>query len=84
MFIGGRVVLGWGAGMQEAIAPYVLQELAHPVCSVSLRLDWAERVANAICDWILSIVLILYRHHLCRLVRICCPELGLGMGLAST
>lgn len=31
MFIGGRVILGWGAGMQEAIAPYVLQELAHPV-----------------------------------------------------
>jgi len=31
MFIGGRVILGFGAGFQQSIAPYLLQEMAHPV-----------------------------------------------------
>lgn len=31
MFIGGRAILGFGSGFKQTVAPYYLQELAHPV-----------------------------------------------------
>ena len=30
MFIGGRVIIGWGGGMTKVVAPTLLQEIAHP------------------------------------------------------
>lgn len=48
MFIGGRVVLGFGAGFQQAIAPYLLQEMAHPVSEIPYTVLISQRMRSSV------------------------------------